>query len=1180
MIRRLILPVLLMVPLSCPAADYVYALQDGGFTIHNGSAYFNRPLFGTHEPSMLLSGDRPAFAYWAPTGVGKIGTLYLGIVTAAGSKWLHEAADISFLYQPGLTRHVIKDPLIPGAALEVTAVPLSMAEGFTLRLRWLNKPSTPVRLVWTFGGASGAGSGFTSPPVPELHLSESDTIANVVRVWGDDFSVTSPTMKEKEIFGSCDLHGRLQTKRARDVLPGPAAADSALPGPGSVSARSPSAVVVFAGDWPQAQPDVHILFTVSGSQTLRGMAEQPAKTFGESVGFYRNMARRVTVRTPDPHLDLAVEAMVIANDGMWRPPTFVHGSVSWMLPYLGWRIWYGPEAFGWHNRVRSSILAFASRQIQRGDARGALPDMLESKSVFYNMEEVFLDHLYYHYRWTGDRALLASLFPVIQGILSWEKRRLDPDDNALYESCLNTWISDSHWYSGGDCTQASAYMFRGYQLAAEAAEAAGKDPEPFRKDAERIRKALNDKLWLPSRGHYAEFIDRLGHKRIHPEPELPTIYHPIDFGVTDQFQAYEMLRFTETNLRNETGIPHGGRLVWSSNWAPNTGNSYTHSTYELAFAEELNLAIAYYRTGQFDKAYDLLKGTYASMYQGAVPGGISCHAYVNGAQRSNEEFADGISLFARTTVEGLFGILPEMQRGIVHVSPGFPAEWRTASINTPDLGYSFHRTDSEITLDVTTVRPARIHYRVPLPGSRLKEVLLDGIPVPAHLEAGIGKLFVDVTGPAGTRSKLQVRFTPRVVALHYKTVAAVGDRFTVRVDGLPLRELKDPQGVLGQTTLSSEIASGVIRGAVGWHTLFARLGDANDSRWESVNVEVRPPFEILNPTLDAATGDSRFTVRNNTSGEANLRASASWAGRKTNVDIRLPAGAEQQFRVEGNAENLLLGRNHLELSGFPVVERVTADILHWPETPPTRKERWRTLPLGSLYNDSLATVLLHNFWSSEYPYPVCLSYAIEHLNGFGWRNRIPDDSRLRSGVDDGGVFLTRYGIPFAQRKQGNNMVALSRWNEFPSRIRIPVNGFARRIYMMLSSITFPIQSQIANARITVHYADGGSGNLDLVNPDNFDNGWGQFAGTYHYAATGMELLSLTQTRKQEAPKFKILEQHEVPGLVLYDPNKWEERPHADIIDVDCEPARKIESLEIEVLSNEIIVGLFGMTLLE
>jgi hypothetical protein len=136
------------------------------------------------------------------------------------------------------------------------------------------------------------------------------------------------------------------------------------------------------------------------------------------------------------------------------------------------------------------------------------------------------------------------------------------------------------------------------------------------------------------------------------------------------------------------------------------------------------------------------------------------------------------------------------------------------------------------------------------------------------------------------------------------------------------------------------------------------------------------------------------------------------------------------------------------------------------------------------------------------------------------------------------------------------------------------------MYLLLSGITFPIQSHIANARVTVHYADGGKSELDLVNPDNFDNGWGKYGGTYHYAANGMELLSLTQTRKKEPHGLQVRDQLDMPGLVLEDPDNWEERPHADIIDVDCAAARKIDSLELEVLSNEIIVGLLGVTLLQ
>ncbi len=156
------------------AADPVYSIRDGGFAVHNGGAYFNRPLAGTPEPSMLLSGDQPEFVYLAPTDAGKIGNLRIGIVTGAGGKWLDEASSVDFLYQPGWTRHTISDPDFQGGVLEAGAVPLSSAEGFSIRLRWVAAPRSPVKLVWLFGGASGAGMDFRVPLLAKLHLSAED----------------------------------------------------------------------------------------------------------------------------------------------------------------------------------------------------------------------------------------------------------------------------------------------------------------------------------------------------------------------------------------------------------------------------------------------------------------------------------------------------------------------------------------------------------------------------------------------------------------------------------------------------------------------------------------------------------------------------------------------------------------------------------------------------------------------------------------------------------------------------------------------------------------------------------------------------------------------------------------------------------------------------------------------
>jgi hypothetical protein len=1176
--RLLPLLAILLIPFSCPASGYRYEIRDGGFWIDNGQSYFNRPLFGTHEPTMLLSGDRPAFTYISPPDIGKIGTLYIGIDTARGGKWLDRFSQVSSLYQPGLTRHTLEDPAITSGTLEVTAVPLSSREGFALRLRWVKPPEEEVRLVVAFGGASGYGGNYDLQ-VEKLKLSSDDAARNVLHIWGKRFSLTSPALKGREIWGACDLPGQWEAKDAGEVLPGPSAARRASP--------SKSPLAVFGGAWPPAQGPVHLLFTMAGAQALEEISAQPSQTFDQSVQFYRSLARRVEVKTPDPYFDLAVQAMAIADDGMWQPPSFVHGAMSWMQHYLGWRIWYGADAYGWHDRVLSSILAFAALQIRSGDSRGAIPEMLEAPdSVFYNMDEVYLDHIYYHQLWTGDRSLLASLFPMIQGLLSWEKRRLDPDDNALFENCLNTWISDSHWYSGGDCTQASAYMFRGNQLAAEAAEAAGADPAPYRQQAERIRTAMNGKLWLASAGHFAEFVDRLGLGRIHTEPELPTIYHPIDFGLTDPFQAYQMLRFTETSLRNETGIPRGGRLVWSSNWAPNYNQHYTHSTYDLVFAENLNLAIAYYRAGQVDKAYDLVKGVYASMYQGGIPGGLSCHAYSNGQQRANEEFADAISMFARTAVEGVFGILPEMQHGIVTISPGFPRDWKEASISTPDLSYRFHKTETEISLQVETARPLRIRYRLPLFDASVAEAALDGSRVEARTLPGIGSSFVDFTAALATRGQFMVKLKPRPAALRAEPVVAVGERLTIETKSAPLGEFKDPQTILGEARSTDHSLTGIVGKNLGPHTLFVLVGGAGDSRWEPVNLEVRPPFEIVNPQLDPASAECRFTLRNNRPLGVKLTAKALWTGKATELQLDLPARAEAHLTAQGNPSALLLGKNRLEVSGLPGGTTLQTEAGYWPPAPPAAAAQmvWKLVRLDPFYNDRLAAILSHPFWTSgtDYPYPVCRDYMLEHL--VGDRSRRPNDDRLRSRVNAQGVLATEVGIPFAQRAEGKNLVALSRWKDFPAHLAVPINEKARKIYLLLSGVTFPMQSQIANLHIAVNYVDGGKTELDLVNPETFDSSWaGFFGGNYHSTSNGMEVIGAGETdmmgsHMPAARPQTILGQQGAPEPLDY--SQWTAASHADIVDLDCDPSRPVQTLEITVLSNEIIAALHGVTLLK
>ena len=61
-------------------------------------------------------------------------------------------------------------------------------------------------------------------------------------------------------------------------------------------------------------------------------------------------------------------------------------------------------------------------------------------------------------------------------------------------------------------------------------------------------KALNSRLWLPEKGHWAEFQDFMGHKGLHEDAGVWTIYHALDSDVADSFQAYLATRYVDKNI--------------------------------------------------------------------------------------------------------------------------------------------------------------------------------------------------------------------------------------------------------------------------------------------------------------------------------------------------------------------------------------------------------------------------------------------------------------------------------------------------------------------------------------------------------------------------------------------------------------------------------------------------------
>ena len=821
-------------------------------------------LFGPQElPALGRMSFRPlVLAYNAPRFLldlhlagGLMGHLRLGLVPARGpGRWLEDWAEIEVEYTDGSLVYRLTDPDWAGVTVVLEVAALATAVGLVARFTVTGAPPG-TGLLWVYGGASAFYTGYNFG-TPHFRL--------------------GPGQADRDQVGWVGAAGWLRRAFAAGdaVLEQAAAAPVLLPGWTAVLAvgsdgqgqRGRVSAAVAAGSEPAAvwaatipadgatrTGDVlverltladggergHLVVAAGQAGEAARAAAGPAWVAAQARG--RELAGRVTTRTPDAHLDAACRMIGLATEGTWGDLAFLHGGWSWRSAYLGWRTWYGPTCYGWTDRVRRAIEQhLALNQVQQGIARGAMGAVLESPpGVGYNMGEVFIDHLRHYLDYTGDLELARRALPHLEQLVAWENRRLQPEDAGLYENSLNTWISDSHWATGAQCTQASAYMLRAHELLAELCRHLGLPrATAYRAQAERIHAALQQQLWQPAVGVFAECRDTRGHRLLHPEPELPTIYHAAEFGAATPLQVYQMLHWADTHLR-QVEIPGGGRFFWSSNWHPNNGRSYTHSTYELAYAEELNFALTQWQAGRAEMGYALLRGTLAGLFNGPTPGGLACHTYADGRQRGNDEFADASSMWARAVVEGLFGIQPQRLAGHLRLGPQFPAPWSEAAIRAPHFAYTWQQPSpgrQRLLWQAPTATPLACHWAVR--AATAPRVAVDGQAVTATVTAGVNLTWVDWVVPAATHGEITLDYEPLPPAVPLTADLEPGQALERDLGDPPASALFNPQAVLRQCQLEDGVLRGVARREPGPGLLFVLRGPADCPHWQPLAVTV------------------------------------------------------------------------------------------------------------------------------------------------------------------------------------------------------------------------------------------------------------------------------------------------------------------------------------------------------
>ena len=477
--------------------------------------------------------------------------------------------------------------------------------------------------------------------------------------------------------------------------------------------------------------------------------EQARMLFMNSVIHNGRLSSRIQFKTPDPYINALGGALAMAADGDWDGQTWLHGCIGWRMPLAGWRAGYLGDVLGWNDRAISHFDAYVKSQVT--DVPATIPHPSQDPAMnlaraekkwgtqmysngyicrnperndqmhHYDMNLNYMDELLWHFQYDADTVYMRKIWPVIKSHLAWEKRNFDPDGDHLYDAYCCIWASDALYYNGGAVTHSSAYNYRGNKLAARIAEIIGEDATPYREEAEAILKVMNERLWMPGKGVWAEYQDAMGLKRLHESPAVWSVYTPIDCGACTPEQAWKATRWVRTHIPHIRVGKTDYRTIATSNWMP-----YSWSINNVAAAEVMHTALAYFEAGHSLWGYELLMGNVMDqMYYGQSPGNFGQISQYDAARgECYRDFGDCLGISARTLIQGLFGIVPQALDGVCYIRPGFPSSWDSVAIKTPYLSYKYTRKDGVERYEITQSfrRPLKIIVRQDCGGGRFKDV--------------------------------------------------------------------------------------------------------------------------------------------------------------------------------------------------------------------------------------------------------------------------------------------------------------------------------------------------------------------------------------------------------------------------------------------------------------------------
>ncbi|HEX9152605.1 MAG TPA: glycogen debranching protein, partial [Flavobacterium sp.] len=403
-----------------------------------------------------------------------------------------------------------------------------------------------------------------------------------------------------------------------------------------------------------------------------------------------------------------------------------------------------------------------------------------------------------------------------------------------------------------------------------------------------------------------------------------------------------------------------------------------------------------------------------------------------------------------------------------------------------------------------------------------------------------------------------------------KKIYSIGEAINLQTLRSKIVGVYDPQSALSETLKTATQWKGNVKGSED-KTFFVKLQQGNMIWWSPINIIIKPKIEG-NPIR--LNGDTLiFALKNNS--QNNIKGDLIFRPYGTAIlqNIALPKNGDTTIAIP--VQNLVPGTNAIE---FRTDNGETHKISFTNWDIPIRKEQQsEVVPLSEIFNAKVTDIFNYNYLSPR-PQTPTLQLPTQGIGNWCYPNIAVtiDDSGLREKAKTNQQVITPQGISLQTPSDSNqkNIAFTSLWDNFPESISIPLQGNASHLYVMVSGTTNPMQSRFVNGELVVRYTDGSSEVLLLKNPENW---WpieqDYFSDGFAFSTDAPKpprvyLKSGIITRSFD--DFKPIKGYSNFGI---------DGGAATILDLPLDKSKKLQTLTIKTIANDVVIGLMSATLI-